>query len=169
MTSLGEKIASLRKARGITQEQLAQMCSVTPQAVSKWENDITSPDISLLPRLSELLGVTCDELLGVQRAEVVAVNRDTVDLTKMLLKVRIKSADGDKVNINLPLSIAEILIKNKEFVASLKKSDDGEKKAIGALSEIDFEQILSLVNEGAIGKIVDIESADGDIVEIWVE
>lgn len=169
MTSLGEKIASLRKAKGITQEQLAEKCSVSPQAVSKWENDITSPDISLLPRLSELLGVTCDELLGVQRAEVIAVNRDTVDLTKMLLKVRIKSADGDKVNINLPLSIAEILIKNKEFVASLKKSDDGEKRAMGALSEIDFEQILSLVNEGAIGKIVDIESADGDIVEIWVE
>ncbi|MDE7439669.1 MAG: helix-turn-helix domain-containing protein [Clostridia bacterium] len=169
MTSLGEKIASLRKARGITQEQLAEKCSVSPQAVSKWENDITSPDISLLPRLSELLGVSCDELLGVQRAEVVAVNKDTVDLTKMLLKVRIKSGDGDKVNINLPLSIAELLIKNKEFVATLKKSDDGEKRAMGALSEIDFEQILSLVNQGAIGKIVDIESADGDIVEIWVE
>lgn len=169
MMTLGEKIASLRKARGITQEQLAEKCSVSPQAVSKWENDITSPDISLLPRLSELLGVSCDELLGVQRAEVVAVNRDTVDLTKMMLKVRIKSKDGDKVNVNFPLSIAELLIKNKQFVASLKKSNDEEKQMLGVLGGIDFEQIITLVKEGVMGKLVDIESANGDIVEIWVE
>ena len=169
MMSLGEKIASLRKARGITQEQLAENCSVSPQAVSKWENDITSPDISLLPRLSELLGVTCDELLGVQRAEVVAVNRDTVDLTKMLLKVRIKSNDGDKVSINLPLGIAELLINSGSFIASLQTGNDNAKNIGNALKGIDFKQILSLVKEGAIGKIVDIESADGDIVEIWVE
>ena len=153
MTSLGEKIASLRKAKGMTQEALAEKCSVSPQAVSKWENDLTSPDISLLPHLCSLLGVSCDELLGVQRAEVVAVNRETLDLTKMFLRVRIKSGDGDKVNINLPLSIAEILIKNM----------------LGSLSEIDFEQILSLVHEGVVGKLVEIESKDGDIVEIWVE
>lgn len=164
MLSLGEKIATLRKQRGLTQEQLAESCSVSAQAVSKWENDLTAPDISLLPRLSELLGVTVDELLGVQRAEVVAVNKETVDLTKMFLRVRINSKDGDKVNLNLPLSVAEILLKNGGIVIG-----DDKNNKLGALKGIDFEQILSLVKEGAVGKLVDIESADGDTVEIWVE
>lgn len=169
MISLGEKIASLRKAKGLTQEQLAEKCSVSAQAVSKWENDLTAPDISLIPRLAEMFGVSCDELLGARRAETVAVNPDTVDLTKMLLKIRIKSGDGDKVNVNLPLSIAEILLKNKKFVESLEQSKDSEKNMLGALHGVDFEQIVSLVKEGAIGKLVEIESKDGDIVEIWVE
>lgn len=164
MMSLGEKIASLRKSNGLTQEQLAEKCAVSAQAVSKWENDLTAPDIALLPRLSELLGVSCDELLGVKRAEVVAVKKETVDLTKMLLKVRVTSDDGDKVNVNLPLSVAELLIKSGGIVVG-----DNKNNKLGALSEIDFEQILALVKEGAIGKLVDIESSDGDKVEIWVE
>lgn len=171
MTSLGEKIALLRKAKGLTQEVLAEKCSVSAQAVSKWENDITAPDISLLPHLSSLLGVSVDELLGVQRSDVVAVNRETVDLTKMILRVRIKSNDGDKVNVNLPLSIAEILIKNKNFVKKLEEDKDKDegKNMLASLSGINFDQILSLVQEGVIGKLVEIESKDGDIVEIWVE
>lgn len=167
MMSLGEKIASLRKAKGMTQEQLAEKCSVSAQAVSKWENDLTAPDISLLPHLSELLGVSCDELLGAQRAETVVVNRDTVDLNKMLLKMRVHSKDGDKVKINLPLSIAELLIKNKDFVLSKEGGDGGS--AWRALKGIDFEQVVSLVKEGVMGKLVEIESKDGDIVEVWVE
>lgn len=169
MTSLGEKIALMRKSKGLTQEALAEKCSVSAQAVSKWENDITAPDISLLPRLSEIFGVTCDELLGVQRSETVAVNADTVDLNKMLLKVRIKSKDGDKVNINLPLSIAELLIKNKEMLMSKREVEGDGKQAWEALKSIDFEQIVSLVKSGVIGKLVEIESKDGDVVEVWVE
>lgn len=168
MTTLGEKIALMRKSKGLTQEALAEKCSVSAQAVSKWENDITAPDISLLPRLSEIFGVTVDELLGVQRAETVTVNRDTVDLNKMLLKVRIKSDGGDKVNVNLPLAVAELLFKNKEIIFK-GKGGDGEKKAFDALNDIDFEQIVSLVKSGVIGKLVEIESKDGDVVEVWVE
>ena len=164
MLSLGEKIASLRKAKGMTQEQLAEQCSVSAQAVSKWENDLTAPDISLLPRLSELLGVSVDELLGVQRAEVTAINKETVDLTKMLLRVRIHSNEGDKVNLNLPLSVAELLIKSGGIVVG-----DEKNNKLGALKGIDFEQLISLVKEGAVGKLVDIDSKDGDKVEIWVE
>ena len=51
MNTLGQRIAYYRKRAGLTQEELAEKCSVTPQAVSKWENDISSPDISLLPTL----------------------------------------------------------------------------------------------------------------------
>ena len=161
MMSLGEKISSLRKAQGLTQEQLAEKCSVSAQAVSKWENDLTAPDIALLPRLSELFGVTIDELLGVQRADVVAVDKATVDVSKLLLKIRIIDGDGDKLNFNFPLSVAERLISN----GKLSVGEGFEN----LLDGIDFSQILPLVKEGAIGKLVDIDGSDGDKIEIWVE
>ena len=59
----GKQIALLRKSRGITQEELAQRLSVSPQAVSKWENGHTMPEVSILVELSEILGVTIDEIL----------------------------------------------------------------------------------------------------------
>lgn len=62
--TMGKRISDLRKSKGMTQEQLAQQLGVTPQAVSKWENDLSCPDISLLSQLAEILGVTTDELLG---------------------------------------------------------------------------------------------------------
>ena len=61
--TLGKRIASLRKENNLTQEQLAEMLNVTPQAVSKWENDIACPDISLLPELAKTFNVSVDELL----------------------------------------------------------------------------------------------------------
>ena len=59
----GKQIALLRKSRDITQEELAQRLSVSPQAVSKWENGHTMPEVSILVELSEVLGVTIDEIL----------------------------------------------------------------------------------------------------------
>ena len=60
----GTKIKSLRNKRGITQEALAKAMGVTPQTVSKWENDVTMPDVSLLPELSVFFGITIDELFS---------------------------------------------------------------------------------------------------------
>ena len=60
----GTKIKSLRNKRGITQEALAKAMGVTPQTVSKWENDVTMPDVALLPELSVFFGVTIDELFS---------------------------------------------------------------------------------------------------------
>lgn len=59
---IGKKIRELRTARGITQETLAAELSVTPQAISKWECDMTTPDIQLLPQIAIYFGVTVDEL-----------------------------------------------------------------------------------------------------------
>ena len=59
----GKQIVLLRKSRGITQEELAQRLSVSPQAVSKWENGHTMPEISVLVELSQILGATIDEIL----------------------------------------------------------------------------------------------------------
>jgi transcriptional regulator with XRE-family HTH domain len=66
---MGKRIMQLRKEKGYTQEQLAEMMGVSAQAVSKWENDVSCPDISILPMLAEKLGVTTDELLGVKPIE----------------------------------------------------------------------------------------------------
>ena len=54
--SVGRNISRLRLSQGMTQEQLAQRMDVTPQAVSKWENDLNYPDVAALPRLAALLG-----------------------------------------------------------------------------------------------------------------
>ena len=61
---IGNQIRQLRLRRGITQEAMALALGVTPQAVSKWERDITTPDIALLPAISAYFGVTIDELFA---------------------------------------------------------------------------------------------------------
>lgn len=74
--TLGKRIAALRKAHGWTQEQLAEKIGISAQAVSKWENDQSCPDVMTLPLLAGLFGVSVDGLLGVTDAEpkVVIVN-----------------------------------------------------------------------------------------------
>ena len=62
--TLGKRIASNRKRMKLTQDQLAEQLGVTAQAVSKWENDQSCPDITMLPRLAEIFGISTDELLG---------------------------------------------------------------------------------------------------------
>lgn len=61
---IGKQIKSLRQRRGFTQEQMAQEFGVTPQAVSKWERGVATPDIALLPDISAYFGVTIDELFA---------------------------------------------------------------------------------------------------------
>lgn len=62
--TLGKRIAAQRKRLGLTQEQLAEKLGITAQAVSKWENDLSCPDISVLPLLADIFGISTDELLG---------------------------------------------------------------------------------------------------------
>ncbi len=64
MNTIGKNIQTLRKQNGFTQEELAGRLGVTYQAVSKWENGATAPDISLLPELAAVLGTSIDALLG---------------------------------------------------------------------------------------------------------
>lgn len=66
--SIGSFIAALRKAQGLTQRELAERLGVSDKAVSRWEREETLPDLSLIPALAELFGVTADELLRGQRS-----------------------------------------------------------------------------------------------------
>lgn len=70
--TLGKRIASLRKKLGMTQDKLAEALGVTAQAVSKWENDQSCPDITTLPRLAKILGVSTDTLLGLESPQLPA-------------------------------------------------------------------------------------------------
>ena len=65
--TIGQFIAVLRKANGMTQQELADKLNVSNKAVSRWERDESAPDITLIPALAEVLGVTCDELLKGER------------------------------------------------------------------------------------------------------
>ena len=62
--TLGKRIVAHRKRLGMTQDQLAEKMGITAQAVSKWENDQSCPDISALPELADIFGITVDALLG---------------------------------------------------------------------------------------------------------
>ena len=61
--TMGAMIAALRKEKGMTQLELAQQLGVTDKAVSKWERDLSYPDVNSLPKLAEVLGVTVDALM----------------------------------------------------------------------------------------------------------
>ena len=62
--TLGEKITFERKKLSLTQDALAQKMGVSNQAVSKWESDLSCPDIMLLPLLADTFGIAIDELFG---------------------------------------------------------------------------------------------------------
>ena len=85
--TLGARIAKNRKQLGLTQEALAERLGVTAQAVSKWENDQSCPDITTLPKLADIFGVSTDTLLGhsaqsVYEAEVVEDSAASADNQK---------------------------------------------------------------------------------------
>ena len=65
--TLGMMIAELRKEKGMTQLELAGKMGVTDKAVSKWERDLSCPDINSLPNLAEILGVSVDDLMQVKQ------------------------------------------------------------------------------------------------------
>lgn len=66
--TLGSFLAALRKANGMTQRELAEKLGVSDKAVSRWERDECAPDLTLIPIISEIFGITADELLRGQRA-----------------------------------------------------------------------------------------------------
>lgn len=66
--SFGTKIKNLRRDHNMTQENLAEILSISPQAISRWETDMAMPDISLIAPICNLFNITADELLGISLA-----------------------------------------------------------------------------------------------------
>ena len=143
-TTLGKRIAALRRDKGLKQDELAQQLGVTPQAVSKWENDQTCPDITLLPKLAQILGVSVDELLsGKAEPEVPAV--------------RVLPAEQRKDLKDMVEAAMDMGMDVTQFTGT------------DALKGIDLGKILDLVRCGSVGNLVEVESAQGDTVRIFVE
>ena len=234
--TLGRRIARLRLARTATQERLAKELNVSPQAVSKWENDINYPDISLLPDLARFLGVSVDELLSgasasaqesasVQEsaaeksaAEVVAVaadepaeiieepveqdnqgiatqssgfsfgklfgksmvkveKNDEADGSKKKgvrlgngsakhgLHVYVVSDDGDVVDMCVPLGLAKFVLSSGIQVSGSYLNQETQEQ----LSNINLDALMDAAKTGESGTLVDITSADGDVVKIWFD
>lgn len=161
--TIGNRIAKFRKAKGMTQEDLANQLGVSSQAVSKWENDASCPDISLLPQLCKVLGVTTDELLTGKNDEVKLVPAEQrKPLEQLTMRIRVDSSEGDKVRVNLPMSLVKVGL---EIGMDMSGSVSGMEN----LKNVDLGKVLELVEHGLIGKLVEVESAEGDTVEIVVE
>ena len=235
--TLGRRIARLRLAKTATQERLAKELNVSPQAVSKWENDINYPDISLLPDLARFLGVSVDELLSgasasaqesasVQESaavreratEVVSVaadepaeiveepveqdnqgiatqssgfsfgklfgksmvkveKNDEADGSKKKgvrlgngsakhgLHVYVVSDDGDVVDMCVPLGLAKFVLNSGIQVSGSYLNQETQEQ----LSNINLDALMDAAKTGESGTLVDITSADGDVVKIWFD
>lgn len=162
--TIGSRIQKYRKDKGLTQEDLAGKLGVSSQAVSKWENDASCPDISLLPQLCKTLGITTDELLTGKSEEVKLVpTEQRKSLDELTLRVRVTSSAGDKVRVNLPMPLVKVCMELGVDIAP------NYAEGMDSLRNIDLSKIMELVERGAIGKLVEVESAGGDIVEVVVE
>lgn len=161
--TLGKRIADLRKKKGMTQEELAANFGISAQAVSKWENDVACPDIGILPELARTLNVSVDELLSGEPvpAVVLVPEAERKDLSEMMLRIVVNSSGGDRVRVNLPMALIQAAL---EMGMEMPQISGNE-----ALKNIDLRQIIELVRRGAMGNLVEVESHDGDIVQIFVE
>lgn len=163
--TIGSRIAKCRKEKNMTQEDLANIMGVTAQAVSKWENDLSCPDISILSKLCKTLGVTADALLEGKQEEVMLVpESQRKPFDRMIMRVKVNSSEGDKVRVNLPMPMVKACLEIGLQIIPQIGGQTGEM-----LKGVDLSKIVQMVEKGLIGKLVEVESAEGDTVEIVVE
>lgn len=170
MKTLGKKISDYRKEKGLTQEELAEKVNVSSQAVSKWENDLSIPDLPILISLADLFGVTLDELVR-QEEQLPAVRllpeNQKKPMEQMILKIIVDVGDDDDVHVrlNLPLMLVKACLEGDMKIPGL---DIEMEENIGGMN-IDWGQILMMADKGVIGKLLEVD-ADNDLhVEIYVE
>lgn len=164
-TTLGKRISSLRREKGLKQEDLAEKLGISAQAVSKWETEQTCPDISLLPQLAKILGVSVDELLTGEKKELSALRilpeDERKNIEDRMLRVVVKSSRGDIIRLNLPIAVIEVAIDSGLDMSQISGNE--------ALKRVDMNKIMDMVRQGIIGNIIEVESAEGDTVSIFAE
>lgn len=163
MKTLGNKISELRKLKQMTQEDLAAQFNVSSQAVSKWENDLSIPDITVLIEMANFFNISLDELLRQQdNLPSVQVVPEEIrkPLEKLMLKIIVTTNDK-KVRINLPMKLVKTCLEIGLALPSINQND--------TLQNIDLNKVLELVESGCIGTLMEIDSEDGEHIEIVVE
>lgn len=84
--TLGMMISSLRKEHGMTQLELAEKMGVTDKAVSKWERDLSCPDVNSIPKLAEVFGISVDELMQIKEDAQSESKKDFTPMIHMIMK-----------------------------------------------------------------------------------
>ena len=110
---LADKIIRLQKKNGWSQEELADKMNIYRQAVSKWERDLSFPDISSIPKLAEIFEVSVDELIQVKTETKENIGKNKVDVIVDTALKGIGVAMGIAVTV---LSVLGVLETNFAFV-----------------------------------------------------
>lgn len=161
--TLGERIAEGRKKCGYTQESFAELLDVTPQAVSKWENDISCPDIQLLPKISQILGISVDELLTGRKAisnETPPIEK-TIDTSKLKFVINVEKPGQKPVVVSFPFATAKRFAKIGNGISGITGN--------GALNSEQLDEIISLVENGATGEVFKVEANDDTVARFVIE
>lgn len=161
--TLGKRITLLRRKRGITQEYLAGALGISPQAISKWENDQSTPDVSLLVKLADVLETTTDYLLTGDKEPKVTWNPNDKGKQRVkTIRIEVAGQDGRITNVRIPFSLCKAMGK---LSVNITDSVSGAEK----MSMEDFEQLLFLAGEGVTGLLLEVNSEDGELVRIYAE
>ena len=152
MKTLGEIIAELRKERGITQESLAGIFGVSSQAISKWENNVTMPDIMLLPIIADTLGVTIDELFGIKhKVQEKSINCEETPMAvyDQILNTMWRSEDNTDFAERAKSQFAKNPYQHSGFVSTVSGAVYANKDIALAYLPSDKESLKLLENEDA--------------------
>lgn len=166
--TLGRRIQALRKQQGLTQEALSELMAVSPQAVSKWENDQSCPDIMTLPRLASSLGVSTDMLLTGEDAAA------TADLParkpeELIVRMAVEEPGEVRICINLPFVFFRYAVLYNLLTFAI--TADGNRldlATVQALHNLDFKAIVQMIESGVTGKLLDVNDASIKLA-IWTE
>ena len=164
--SLGKRIQALRKEQALTQEQLAERMGVTAQAVSKWENDQSCPDIMSLPRLAKELHTTADTLLTGESAEAApAVPAKKPE--ELIVRIAIHPEDDTRVCLNLPFKVFSLGARYGllTFTFNANEGDLDAEQIAREMAKVDFRTLADLIAHGARGVLVNVQ----DVLTIWTE
>ncbi len=154
-STIGQNIAKYRKLCGLTQAGLAEKLNVSCQAVSKWENDVSCPDIERIGQLASVLNTSAESIIS---GESITQVRKSDNLTKRLLSISVTHiGDNDPVNINVKIP-AEIIPKMRE---------NGAFKSLIGDESPEIDMALEMIQSGVVGPIVDVKTED-TIVKIEV-
>lgn len=172
--SIAEKIAELRKERELTQEQLGDRLGISGQAVSKWENGGSLPDILLLPDLCSILGVSLDDLLDVpesykRMASVEAFcnyavetgrARAATDVVARLVDRSYFGSPSPKDNVNVYMNNEQYMVHDYRGMSFVISDGDYKKACLGVDTAMIADYFRILTDETSI-EILKIIAAGG--------